>query len=104
MSGLKPPELNRFYHCLAARGVTTETLASQVGVSRTALCRVLNGSRRRGPIWRRVAALLPATEIALLDVAHCHPWNKKRVQARPRWSRVVHLLRGSEPAMERRSA
>lgn len=103
MSGLKPPELTRFYHCLASRHLTTEFLAAEVGVSRTALCRVLNGSRRRGPIWRRVEAFLTTEEKALLDVAHCHPWNKKRLQARPKWSRVVHLLRN--PAqLERQSA
>jgi len=98
MSGLKPPELTRFYHSLAARGLTTEILAVQVGASRTSLCRVLNGSRRRGPIWRRVAGLLLPAEQALLDVAHSHPWNKKRLQARPRWSRVARLLRPSPAA------
>ncbi len=89
MSGLKPFEIDLFYRRLHARGEDTSTLAAKVGVTRSALSRVLNGARRRGPIWRRVAPLLTPEEIALLDVAHRHPWNKKRVLARPRWAKVA---------------
>lgn len=96
MSGLKPPELSRFYRRIDARGLTTTVLAESVGVSRTALCRVLNGSRRRGPIWRRVAPLLTAEEIALLDVAHRHPWNRKRLLARPKWSKAAQFFAANE--------
>lgn len=89
MSGLKPFEMNQFYDSLASRGLDTTKLAEQINVSRTALCRVLNGSRRRGPIWNRVAPLLTDRERELLDVAHRHPWNKKRLLARPRWAKVA---------------
>ena len=101
MSGLKPYEMNQFYARLAARGVDTSALAAQVGVSRPALCRVLNGARRRGPIWNRVAPLLTADERQLLDVAHRHPWNKKRVSSRPRWAKVALQF---QPVQERLSA
>lgn len=94
MSGLRPYEMNRFYSMLAARGLDTATLAEQVGVSRPALCRVFNGSRRRGPIWRRVAPLLTEAERALLDVAQCHPWNRKRLAGRPRWAKVAKHFQG----------
>lgn len=97
MSGLKPFEMNRFYECLARRGLDTAKLAEKINVSRTALCRVFNGSRRRGPIWRRVAPLLTEEERALLDVAHRHPWNKKRLLSRPRWAKVARQFAAVEP-------
>lgn len=101
MSGLKPFEMNQFYDSLASRGLNTSRLAEQINVSRPALCRVLNGSRRRGPIWNRVAPLLTEHERALLDVAHRHPWNKKRLLARPRWAKVAERF---QPEPERASA
>lgn len=89
MSGLKPPELSAFYRSLHARGYNCDTLAAKVGVGRASLSRVLNGSRRRGPIWNRVVAHLTPEELKLLDVAHRHPWNRKRLLKRPKWSRVA---------------
>lgn len=86
MSGLKPPELNQFYAKLAARGLDTTDIAAAVGRSRTAVCKVLNGSTRRGPLWKRIERLLMPSEIALLDVAHRSPWNTQRIAKRPRWT------------------
>ena len=86
MSGLRPNELNLFFASLHARGLDTAVLAEICGCSRPSLTRVLNGSRKRGPIWRRVSRHLTASEIALLDVAHCSPWNNRRVAKRPRWT------------------
>lgn len=85
MSGLKPPEQTQFHRRLHDRGVDLSQLAEAINVSRPALTRVLNGSRRRGPIWKKVLPHLQPEEVALLDVAHCHPWNKKRVSKRPKW-------------------
>lgn len=94
MSGLRPFEMTQFYRRLAERGLCTADLAAQVGVTRQALCRVLNGARRRGAIWKRVAALLTPEERHLLDVALCHPWNSRRVARRPKWERVAGQVRG----------
>lgn len=92
MSGLMPYEMLQFYRRLRARGVTTSTLAVQVGVSRPRLCQVLNGARRRGPIWARVQPLLEPEEIRLLDVVQRHPWNKQRIKKRPKWAAVRRQL------------
>lgn len=86
MSGMKPPEMSQFYRLLHERGLTTDALAEQVNVGRPTLCRVLNGARRRGPVWRRVVKLLTEEEITLLNVAQCSPWNKSRVAKRPKWT------------------
>jgi len=94
MSGLRPFEITRFYARLRARGTNSTKLAAQVGVGRPALCRVLNGSRRRGPIWRRVMQLLTPDEIALLDVAQSHAWNRQRIAKRPRWAKVAAQFEG----------
>ena len=94
MSGLKPPSLADFYRSLHARGVTTGDLAARIGVARPTVTRVINGLRRRGPVWAKVARELTAAEIALLDVAQCHPWNKARVAKRPRWNPLAVQLNG----------
>lgn len=86
MAGLRPIELDHFYARLHARNLDTTVLAEIVGCSRPALTRVLNGARKRGPIWRRVARHLHAEEIALLDVAHRSPWNNRRTSRRPTWN------------------
>jgi transcriptional regulator with XRE-family HTH domain len=69
MSGIKPLELNQFYRKLHARGMTTTKLAELVGRARPTLSRVLNGYRRRGPVWLRIRQHLTPDEIALLDSA-----------------------------------
>jgi hypothetical protein len=89
MAGLKPPELNAFYRRLQNRGLTTTQLATMIGVGRPALCRVLNGSRRPGSIWAKVSPLLTPEERELITVAHRHPWNRKRILRRPKWSREI---------------
>lgn len=85
MSGIKPPELNLFFAKLKERGRDAGMLADLLGVSRPAVTRVLNGSRRWGPIGRKLEPLLTAEEMALLHVAHRSPWNNRRVEKRPRW-------------------
>jgi hypothetical protein len=87
MSGIKVGELSAFYRKLHARGENVTRLAERIHVSRPALTRVLNGARRRGPIWRRVLPLLSPAEVKLLDVAHSSPWNATLRFNRPRWSR-----------------
>jgi transcriptional regulator with XRE-family HTH domain len=89
MSGFKPPELSQFYRSLRARGLVTAQLAEMVGVTRPALTRVLNGARRPGPIFNRVAAHLTAEELRLLHVAHSSTWNTRRVAKRPRWTASI---------------
>lgn len=93
MAGLKPPQLTDFYHSLAKRGVTTDSLALAINCSRPTLCRMFNGSRRRNWMWSKVRTLLTEPEIILLDVALCHPWNKKRIAKRPRWKQVENQFK-----------
>lgn len=100
MSGFKPPELSEFYRSLHGRGVDTAALASAIGVSRPALTRVLNGARRRGPIFKRVATLLTQRELRLLHVAHLSTWNTRRVAKRPRWTpEKANIIGASEPVL-----
>lgn len=92
MAGFKPPQLTAFYwkfHARTApdgRRFDTAVLAELVGASRPAVTRVLNGARRRGPLWPKIARFLTAEEVALLDVAHSSTWNTRRVEKRPRWT------------------
>ena len=92
MSGFKPPELSQFYRQFHARQapdgrrMDTAVLAELVGVARPSVTRVLNGARRRGPLWPKIARHLTAEEIALLDVAHASTWNTRRVAKRPKWT------------------
>jgi DNA-binding MarR family transcriptional regulator len=86
MSGLRPIELDYFFARLHARGMDVTKLAETVCLSRPTVTRVLNGSRRRGPVWKKLVPLLTPKEIELLDVAHCSPWNKKRLENRPKWT------------------
>lgn len=89
MSGLRPDSMRVFFRLLHARDLDVSKLATTLGRSRATVTRVLNGSRRRGPLWRKLAALLTPEELALLDVAQGDPWNKKRIQKRPRWAAVA---------------
>lgn len=85
MSGHKPTPLQDFYTSFHNRGLTTDLLAEFVGRSRVTVTRMLNGSRRRGPIWPKIESQLTAKEIALLDVAHSVTWNTKNLLKRPEW-------------------
>lgn len=85
MSGIKPTPLADFYRAFHARGLTVELLAEFVGRSRVTVTRVLNGARRRGPVWDKIATQLTPKEIALLDVAHSATWNTKNMVKRPTW-------------------
>ena len=85
MSGFKPPELSEFYRHIRSRALTAGILAEFAGCTRPALTRVLNGARRRGPIWDKIAPVLTEEERRLLDVAHSSTWNTARVAKRPRW-------------------
>lgn len=86
MSGIKPHELTLFFARIHLRGLDTKKLAELVGCSRPTVTRILNGSRRRNWLWKRIAQHLTAEEVALLDVAHCSPWNNRRMAKRPRWT------------------
>lgn len=86
MSGLRPIEMDLFFRRLHDRGLDAGKLAAALNLSRPTVTRVLNGSRRRGHVWRKLLPLLTPEEVALLDVAHCSTWNKKRVDNRPRWT------------------
>ena len=83
MSGLKPIQLTEFYRQLHGRGQDTTTLAKLTGLARPTVSRILNGARRRGPSWAKIARHLTPAEIKLLDVAHSSTWNTAR---RPRWT------------------
>lgn len=96
MSGLRPDAMRQFYTRLHDRGENTDTLARAVGRSRPTVTRLLNGSRRRGPAWAALAKHLTPEELALLDVAQCHPWNKKRIDRRPKWN-PAKLTKQPEP-------
>ena len=86
MAGLRPIEMERFYRKLGERGLTVNDIAAAVGRNRSTVTRVLNGSRRRGPIWKKIERILMPSEIALLDVALCSPWNNRRAARRPVWT------------------
>lgn len=86
MSGIKPIELTQFYSRIEARGITVLKLCEICGRSRPTVTRMLNGSRRRGPVWKKIEAALMPEELALLDVALCSPWNSARVAKRPVWN------------------
>ena len=88
MSQFRPIEMGHFYRRLHERGLDTTALAVAVGRTRATVTRVLNGSRRRGPVWAKIRALLTADELRLLDVVQCAPWNNERVAKRPRWADV----------------
>lgn len=85
MSGIKPRELQKFYDSLRARGVTLRQLAELTERTRPTITRVINGTRRRGPAWKRLVKYLTPEEVALLDVAHRSPWNTQRIAKRPTW-------------------
>lgn len=90
MSALKPLALVEFYRALHARGASTTTLAAALGVSGGAVRRVLGGLRRRGPLWRRLATHLTASELNLLARVHveqCSAWNQRpAARHRPKWT------------------
>ena len=62
------------------------------------MTRVLNGSRRRGPVWAKLQTILTAEEIQLLDVAQSSTWNSARVARRPRWANAPVNLEGKVAA------
>jgi hypothetical protein len=85
--GIKPTALQEFYRSLHGRGVTTDGLAEQIGLSGGAVRRILSGHRRKSWWWPRFAALLTKPELKLLkDVEQCATWNSKHAAKRPRWT------------------
>lgn len=92
MSGLRPHTMTLFFKRLHRRGVFVADLARAVGRNRATVTRVLNGSRRRGPLWPKLKELLQPEEIELLDVALRDSWNKERIAKRPKWESRCHLL------------
>jgi len=97
MSGFRPIEMDYFYRRLHARGLDTKTLAAMVGRNHASVSRVLNGSRRRGALWEKIKRHLQPEEIALLDVAHSSPWNKRRLEKRPKWTPEKAMELGAVP-------
>lgn len=67
MAGLQDMHLARVYRSLHARGLTTTTIADQLGTSRAYVSRVLSGYERYGRTWERIRSVLTAEEIALLE-------------------------------------
>lgn len=94
MAGFRPIELGHFYARLHARGLDTAALAAAVGRNRSTVTRVLNGSRRRGPVWAKLQTILTSEELRLLDVAQSSTWNTARVARRPRWASAAVNLDG----------
>lgn len=86
MAGFKPPELSEFYRKLHARGLDLSSLAAAVGRNTCTVSRVINGSRRRGPVWKKLQTVLLPEEIKLLDVAKSSTWNTHRIARQPRWT------------------
>lgn len=69
MAGLTHPSLMRAYRSLHHRGVTTTSLARDLGTSRAYVSRLMCGYNRRGHRWRRICELLTEQEREwLLDV------------------------------------
>lgn len=89
---MKPTPLYEFYRHLHARGLTVALLAEFIGRDRVTVTRVLNGARRRGPVWAKLVPHLTPAEIALLDVAHSSTWNTNKIMARPSWSAMAPRL------------
>lgn len=95
MSGIKSPELMQFFRSFHARGLTVEILAEFAGRSRATVTRVLNGARRRGPVWEKIKSQLTPREIELLDVAHSSTWNTSHVANRPVWAHAVAKIKSA---------
>lgn len=96
MSGIKPHALTEFYRSLHDRGLSTEILGEQIGVSGATIRKLIGMlKRRRGLTWRRLQNHLTERERQLLaDVAQCSPWNNRQEGKRPRWTReTVETLR-----------
>lgn len=89
MSGHKPTPLQDFYTSFHNRGRTAQLVADFLEVKRVSVTRILNGSRRRGHLWPRIAEQLTPKEIQLLDVAHSVTWNTKNLLKRPTWKEAV---------------
>lgn len=103
MSGLKPFEITQFYRRLHDRGLNVGVLAERLGRSSGTVSRVINGSRRRGPLWKRLARHLTDDEIRLLDVAKSSSWNTRRIARRPQWNSDL-AAKIAERATEREKA
>lgn len=91
MSGIKPLPLTEFYRALRARGVSSDSLAVDLGVSGGCVRRLIGGLRvRRGPTWRGLLGKLQPRELELLmraaDVEQCSAWNLRQAAKRPRWN------------------
>lgn len=76
MSGLTPLPLTHFRKALRGRGVTFESLADEIGLSRTHVSEVLHGRRDGAEVYPRIQAVVTAEEWAhLLRMEHCATWN-----------------------------
>lgn len=100
MSGIKPIALSDFYRKIHARGMDTKVLAEFCRRNPSSIFRVLNGSRRRGPLWKRIQQYLTPAEIALLDVAECSMKNIRLRKKRPQWTPELHASLAGVPIGE----
>jgi hypothetical protein len=107
MSGLKPIGLQEFYRSLHGRGLTTDLLAQDLGVSGAKLRKLIVCLQpRRGLAWRGLLERLNERErTLLLSVEQCETWNMRQRAKRPVWTHEkVHGLaetyRSFEPAKE----
>lgn len=67
MSGIKDQAMTEFYRKLRARGHTVTSLADLMMCGRTHLTLVINGRRSGKQTWRKLALVLTAEEMALLE-------------------------------------
>ena len=88
MSGLKPIPLQEFYRSLHGRGLTTDLLAQDLGVSGAKLRKLIVCLQpRRGLAWRGLLERLNERERALLlSVEQCETWNIRQRAKRPVWT------------------
>jgi hypothetical protein len=76
MPGLKDRHLAEAYRVMHIRGITAETLADELCSSRSHVCQVINGTRRRGNTWRRLRRHLAGVAPEVLShLEQVSTWN-----------------------------
>lgn len=69
MSGIKDQAMTEFYRKLRARGHSVTSLSNMMMCGRSHLTLVINGQRSGKQTWRKLALVLTAEELALLERA-----------------------------------
>ena len=67
--GMKEQSMTKFYRKLRARGHTITSLSDLMMCGRTHLTLVINGQRSGKQTWRKLALVLTAEEMQLLEKA-----------------------------------